>query len=144
MPSGAVYSGRLRRSSMIPASVSAASSTCLSGSAALGREDRHEPVHVRMRQPRDQPAGSAGAAGLIASPLAEDQLGQPERQALLSHPCRSGEQEDLGQGTGTHRPGQTAPGFLVPDEGGQWHGEKVRCGGRKDSMTIVTCSRTMG
>ena len=84
------------------------------------------------------------AAGLIASLLAERQLGEPERQALLSHPCRSGEQEDLGQGTGTHRPGQTAPGFLVPDEGGQWHGEKVRRAGIKDSATIVTYSQIMG
>ena len=101
-------------------------------------------MHVRMRQPRNETAGSAGAAWLIVPLLAEHQLGEPEPQALLPHPCRSCEQEDLGQGTGKHRPGQSARGFLVPDEGGQWHGEKVRCGGIKDSAAIVTYSQIMG
>ena len=82
----------------------------------LGPRDRREPVHVRVTEPGNQPAGPALPTGLELPPLAQRQLGQPECKSLLSHADRAGEEQHLGQPAGAGGLGQPLAGFLVSDQ----------------------------
>ena len=99
MPSGLPQSGFWRRSSMISASVSAASSTCLSGSPALGRGMGTNQWTSGWPEIEHPFAGAALAAGLPCRPFTEQPLGDPERQSLLADPIGTCQKERLGQGS---------------------------------------------
>ena len=65
--------------------------------AGLGPGNRHEPVEVWMCQSVTMMTRPTLPARLRAGPLAQEQLSQPQRQALLPDPRGSGEQDHLGQ-----------------------------------------------
>jgi hypothetical protein len=88
-------------------------------------------VEVRVGQPAHQPASTAAAARFLIPALAEDQLGQPERQALLAHPDRPGDQDDLGQPVRPDGVSQAEPGVLMSDQGRQRHGMEGKKGTEK-------------
>jgi hypothetical protein len=63
-----------------------------------------------MGKTQDQAAGPAGPTGLFTGMLTEEQLSQPEPQALLPDPRWPGHKDHLRQPTaGTRRPGVAGP-----------------------------------
>jgi hypothetical protein len=72
-------------------------------------------VQVGVAQGADRSARPATVAGRLVRLIAENQLRQPQSEALLSNPCRSGEQKNLGQLPLCHGIGEPAAQALVPD-----------------------------
>jgi hypothetical protein len=72
-----------------------------------------------MTEPGDQATGAALPAGLELAPLAEDQLGQPECNALLAYSGWAGDEQYLGQASAPGRRGEPSAGFLVSDQAWQ-------------------------
>jgi hypothetical protein len=60
-------------------------------------------MHVRVNQALHLPASPAPATGLLAALLTEEQLGQPQGQALLADPRLTDEDQDLWEPIGSHR-----------------------------------------
>src|SRR5207249_10255814 len=106
--------------------------------AALLRQlERHEPVHVRVREVEDQLALLALATpfpgldpGLFPGSFADERLRQPERQALLPDTGRALRRERLRQPAGGGGACQPVSDPLVAVRGGDGHGGNLVCGGK--------------
>jgi hypothetical protein len=69
-----------------------------------------------MPEPHDRVALPAILARPIGRPLTQNQLREPEREALLPDPLGTGEEEDLRKPPNPNRLGQAPPGFLMACE----------------------------
>jgi hypothetical protein len=75
-----------------------------------------------MRQAVHEPAASARPARLVAGPLAEQELREPEREPLLADARRAREEQDLREPSAAPRPGEPATGVAVSYQGVHRHG----------------------
>ena len=125
-----------RRSSITSAMAWAASSTALSGSAALGRGIGTNQCRSGWPSPSTSRQAPAPAAGLRASALTEDQLGEPERQPLLPDPGGPGDDDHLGQPSafGPRQPGGCGRARDRSWVAATW--TKVRSAGEKGSYAV--------
>src|SRR3989441_8073329 len=99
--------------------------------AALLRQlERHEPVHVGVRQAQDQLAVLALPASFSQSRVAHQRLRQPERQSLLPDTGWALKQEGLWQPAGGDGAYQPVSDPLMGVEGGDWHGGNLVWGGK--------------
>jgi hypothetical protein len=82
-------------------------------------------------QPIYQATAAARAARIRFLALAEHQLGEPEREALLADAGGPGYDEHLWQPPRSDRLGEAAPGLDVSGDGRKRHGSEAKKRGAK-------------
>jgi hypothetical protein len=74
-----------------------------------------------MSEAADQPAVPTGATRLLSGALTQDELGQPQRQSLLSYATRPRQQKNLGQAVVLNRLSESPTGLVMPNQRVQSH-----------------------